>query len=61
MCVCVCAVYWIMGENTKHPTGDRALSISSCLLGTDIFIEEGKDHEGKIYTVCQILEMGLRI
>lgn len=53
--------YWIMGENTEHPTGDRALNKSSCLLGTDVFMEREKDpKENNVYTVYQILEMGLR-
>lgn len=52
------AVYWIMGKDTKHPTRDRALSKSSCFLRTDdVSMEGGKDPEGKMYTVYQILEM----
>lgn len=54
------AVHWIMGENTEHPTGDRALNKSSRLLGIDVFMEREKDpKENNVYTVYQILEMGV--
>lgn len=52
------AVYWIMGKDTEHPTRDRALSKSSCLLGTAVSMEGGKGQKAKMYTVYQIPEMG---
>lgn len=35
------AVHWIMGENTEHPTGDRALNkIPACLELTFLWSEK---------------------